>query len=393
MRLLNILLQKPNTLKLNSIIYYSLFFVVIAFTNCGEVPPAAINQIRPKPKVVQYDYSDTTLFRQIDTFFENRFQSKLFNGVALFAKDGKVVYHKAFGYSNFNTKDSLQLDDAFQLASVSKTITAVAVLKLVQDSLVGLEQNVRDFIPNFPYKDITIRQLLSHRSGLANYMYFVDNVWDNKDSSITNDDVITIMQRDTPACYYPSNTRYFYCNTNYALLASIIEKASGDSYESYINKTIFQPLGMDNAFVYNRNTQPKIPQEVLGYNGIYRQKENHYFNGVVGDKGVYASVLDLFKFDQALYDNDFIDSTILAAAFSPQHPDLNRRNRDNYGLGWRIQQPSEFGEVVYHSGWWKGFKTYFIRMIDKKQTIIVLTNVTRGGYLDREQMQRLLTQD
>ncbi|MFK7948351.1 MAG: serine hydrolase domain-containing protein [Saprospiraceae bacterium] len=375
---------------LNISVLICLTFITIFFSNCGETPQATI--IKFQPKAVEYDYSDSTLFKKIDVFFQKRYQAKRFNGVALFAKNGKIVYHKAFGLSNFSTKDTLQLDDAFQLASVSKTITAVATLKLVQDSLIQLDENVQDFIPNFPYDSITVRHLLSHRSGLANYMYFADKIWENRDSSITNNDVLTIMQRDTPNYYYLPDVRYFYCNTNYAILASIIEKVTHDTYENYLDKTIFKPLKMENAFVYNRNTQPEIPQEVIGYNAIYRQKENSYFNGVVGDKGIYASVMDLFKFDQALYETDFIDSTLLAEAFSPQHPDLTRRNRDNYGLGWRIQQPSAFNQVVYHNGWWKGFKTYFIRMIGTNQTIIVLTNVTRGGYLDRMELQGLLTQ-
>ena len=374
----------------NTFLFSCLIFIIISLSNCDETPQATI--VKFQPKVVEYDYSDSTLFNRIDTFFGKRHQAKRFNGTVLFAQSGKIVYHKAFGYSNFNTKDTLQIDDAFQLASVSKTITAIVTLKLVQDSLIQLDQNVQDFIPNFPYDSITIRHLLSHRSGLANYMYFADKIWENKDSSITNNDVLTIMQRDTPDYYYLPDVRYFYCNTNYTILASIIEKVTNDTYENYLDKHIFQPLNMENAFVYNRNTQPKIPQEVLGYNGIYRQKENHYFNGVVGDKGIYASVMDLFKFDQALYESDFIDSTLLAEAFTPHNPDLTRRNRDNYGLGWRIQNTLEFGEVVYHSGWWKGFKTYFIRMIDKNQTIIVLTNITRGGYLNRMEMQGLLNQ-
>ena len=375
-------------MKSNIIIFSWLIFIIIFLSNCGESPQATI--IKFQPKVVEYDYSDSTLLNRIDAFFGNRYQAKRFNGTVLFAKNGKIVYHKAFGYSDFNTKDTLQIDDAFQLASVSKTITAVAVLKMVEDSLINLEQFVQDFIPNFPYDSITVRHLLSHRSGLPNYMYFVDKIWENKDSSINNNEMLAIMQRDTPDYYYLPDVRYFYCNTNYAILASIIEKVTNDTYESYLNERIFKPLNMENAFVYNRNTQPNIPEEVIGYNGIYRQKENHYFNGVVGDKGIYASVLDLFKLDQALYESDFINQDLLAEAFSPHNPSLTRRNRDNYGLGWRIQKPSEFGEVVYHSGWWKGFKTYYIRMLDKKSTIVVLTNVTKGGYLNKITLQRLL---
>ena len=103
---------------------------------------------------IQYNYSDSTLFDRIDYFFGNRYRAKQFNGVALFAKDGQIVFHKAFGFSNFNTNDSLQTDDAFQLASVSKPITAIAILRMVEDSLIHLEQTVQDFIPDFPYQNI-----------------------------------------------------------------------------------------------------------------------------------------------------------------------------------------------------------------------------------------------
>lgn len=374
-------------MKSNISIFSWLIFIVIAIIGC-EIPPQT-PIVTFTPKAIEYDYSDSTLSYRINSFFEQRYKAKAFNGVALFAQNGKIVYHKAFGFSDFSTKDSLKVDDAFQLASVSKPITAIAVLQLVQDSLVRLEQNVQDFIPEFPYDNITVRQLLSHRSGLSNYMYFVDDIWENKDSSITNNGMLTIMQQDTPKPYYSPDVRYWYCNTNYAILASIIERATNKTYENYMNEHIFQPLRMENAFVYNRNTHPDLPKEVIGYNSIYRRKENSYLNGVLGDKGIYASTMDLYKLDRALYENDFIDQNLLAEAFSPNHPDLTRRNRDNYGLGWRLQQPSEFGEVVYHCGWWKGFKTYYIRMIEKDQTIVVLTNVTRGGYLDRPTLQGL----
>ena len=359
------------------------------FTSCNntdkEVPTGS-------PKLffdIQADSSQEELAQRIDTFFEKRYFAKRFNGVALFAKQGKIVYHKAFGMSNFSTKDSLKIDDAFQLASVSKTITAIAILKLIENQQLRLEDTLQQFFPNFPYQNITIRHLLSHRSGLGNYMYFIDKVWANKDSSISNDQMIAFMELDSPMVYYPPNVRYHYCNTNYALLASVIEKVSQQTYEAFIQEHIFTPLEMENAFIYNRNNQSQLPQSVIGYNGIYRAKENIYLNGVIGDKGVYASAMDLLKLDQGLYNEDFIDQDILHEAFSSQNPDLTRRNRDNYGLGWRIQKSSEMGKVVYHSGWWKGFKTYFIRMLDKDQTIIVLTNVTRGGYLDRKAMQEL----
>ncbi len=359
----------------------------ILIQNCQNDKEPILSQ-SPIP-TLSYDYSNEKLWQKIDTFFANRFRAKRFNGTVLFAQNGKIVYQKAFGFSNFKTKDSLEVNDAFQLASVSKTITAIAILKLIERQQLRLSDTVQYFFPNFPYSGVTVRHLLSHRSGLPNYMYFVDKIGADKNSSVSNADIIQIMARDTPKVYYSPDVRYHYCNTNFAILASIVEKVSGQTYEDFLQKEIFTPLNMESAFVYNRTTTPQLPKEVIGYNAIYRVKENIYLNGVVGDKGVYASVLDLYKLDQALYDSTFIAPQILETAFTPHNPDLTRRNRDNYGLGWRIQQAPEFGKVVYHSGWWKGFKTYFIRMIDQKQTIIVLTNVTKGGYLDRKAMQGL----
>lgn len=345
-----------------------------------------------------YDYSDDVLYHRIDTFFEKRYRQGRFNGTVLMAKNGVVVYQQSFGFSNFSTKDSLHTEDAFQLASVSKTITAAAVLKLVEDGKIILDADFKMYFPNFPYDGVTIRYLLSHRSGLPNYMYFADKVWENKDSSITNADVMAIMQRDTPQPYFSPDVKYHYCNTNYALLASLIEQASGVTYEEYLQKEIFEPLGMQTAFVFNRNHSPKLPQEVLGYNTRLQLKENSYLNGVVGDKGIYASIYDLYKLDLGLRDTTFIAAQLMNEAYQPQHPERLKRQRDNYGLGWRIQfanewsEPrfSEVGEVVYHGGWWKGFRTYFIRLIDKNACIVVLSNTTRGGYLNRKQLQHLL---
>lgn len=341
---------------------------------------------------IEYDTSQAhkKILFQIDTFFSKRHKQNQFNGVALFAKDGKILYHKAFGYADFSSKRLLDKNDAFQLASVSKTITAVATLQLIEDYQLSLEDTLQQYFPNFPYSNITIRQLLSHQSGLPNYMYFVDDVFTAKDSSISNDFMLTIMERDRPKPYFLPNTRYHYSNTNYALLANLIEKVSGQSFENFVKQHIFEPARMDSAFIYNKNKQPQIPQNVIGYNGIVREKENHYQNGIIGDKGVYASALDLFKFDLALSNGELVRPDLLKQAYFPYDERLNRLQRDNYGLGWRIQYLPDYGKVVYHGGWWKGFKSYYIRMLDKRQTIIVLTNVTKGGYLNKVELQKLM---
>lgn len=340
-----------------------------------------------------YDTLNNPLTRNIDTFFKKRHQQRRFNGVALFASEGKIIYHKAFGLANFSTKDSLKPTHAFQLASVSKPLTALGVLKLSEQKRLQLDTVVQAYIPSFPYENISIRFLLTHRSGLPNYMYFVDKIWEDKSKPVSNQEVLNIMVRDTPKIYALPDRYYNYSNTNYAVLASVIEKVSGMTYEAFMQRHIFTPVGMDSTFVYNKNTQAEFPKPVIGYNAIYRQKENIYQNGVVGDKGIYASALDLYKLDRALVKGLVLSPEIQEIAYEPQHADLTRRHRDNYGLGWRLQKEPYFGKVVYHGGWWKGFKTYFIRLLDRDQTIVILTNVTRGGYLNRMLIQQLMNPD
>ena len=161
-----------------------------------------ISSSQPINPVIEYDSTNRLLEYRIDTFFSKRFKAKRFNGVALFADKGKIVYHKAFGMANFSEQRLLKKSDAFQLASVSKTITSIATLQLVDKGKLRLEDTLQQFFPGFPFEKITIQQLLSHQSGLANYMYFVDKVYERKDSAISNEHMLTIMQRDTPQPYF-----------------------------------------------------------------------------------------------------------------------------------------------------------------------------------------------
>lgn len=376
---------------MNSCFKFLIFSLLFIYASCNQSKTSLTDaSSKSITSTIEYDSTNTELAYKIDTFFSNKFKSKCFNGVALFADKGKIVYHRAFGMADFKTNKVLKKNDAFQLASVSKTITAIAILQLVEQEKLRLEDTLHQFFPKFPFDNITVQQLLSHQSGLANYMYFVDEVFEAKDSSISNENMLAIMQRDTPKPYFQPNTRYHYCNTNYALLALLIEKTSGQSYETYLDEHIFKPAQMNQSFVYNKNIQKNLPKEVIGYNAIYREKENHYQNGIVGDKGIYASALDLFKLDRALSNEELVSKDLLEKAYTPLDARLSRLKRDNYGLGWRIQEDQTFGKVVYHGGWWKGFKSYYIRLLDKDQTIIVLTNVTKGGYLNKMEMQQLL---
>ncbi|MEJ2637740.1 MAG: serine hydrolase [Calditrichia bacterium] len=325
---------------------------------------------------------------KIDSFFTARNKRGLFNGAVLVAEKGRVVYEKAFGYADFRKKTPLAPDSSFQLASVSKPLTATAVLMLAEEGRLGLEDDVRKFFPKFPYENVTVRLLLTHRSGLPDYMYFADKYWRDRHTPISNADVIRMMITRRPDRYYEPNRRYNYSNTNYCLLAAIIEKVSGMTFPQFMRTRIFKPLHMDDSWVYEKTEDSRIPAGVTGYNRRGRRAENSYLNGVVGDKGIYSTVEDLYKFDQALNEGRLVSASALAEAYKPAHPDL--RIWDNYGFGWRINAADPAHKIIYHTGWWKGFKTYFIREIDDRKTIIVLTNSARIGFIPVRTLESLL---
>jgi CubicO group peptidase (beta-lactamase class C family) len=317
---------------------------------------------------------------KIDSFFTTKYRYRAFNGTVLIGEKGRIVYENAFGFANFKKKDSLKTNSIFQLASVSKPLTSFAVLMLYDQGNLDLEDDVQKYFPGFPYENITIRMLLSHRSGLPEYMYFADKLWPSRTKPISNKDVLNLMIKFKPYKYYDPGKRYNYSNTNYCLLVLIIEKVSGMSFEKFMKSQIFEPLGMNDSYVlrYEDIKEHGIENVVVGYNKRGRRAENSYLNGVVGDKGIFSTVEDLFKWDTAIYQDRLVSEKTMEEAFKPAHKDL--RPNDNYGFGWRINE-NDGDKIVFHSGWWKGFRTYYIRKLSQQKTIIVLTNTARYNFI------------
>lgn len=325
---------------------------------------------------------------KIDSFFTDWYEKGIFNGTVLIAEEGRIVYENAFGYADFRKKDSLRVNTPFQLASVSKPLTAAAVLMLYEDAKLSLDDDIRTFFPQLPYKDVTIRLLLTHRSGLPDYLYFADQYWPDRSVPLTNQDVIDLMVLYHPPIYYLPDHRYNYSNTNYALLAAIVEKVSGMDFGEFMKTNIFKPLGMRNSFVYNMGRHPHLPDGAVGYNRIGRPAANSYLNGVVGDKGIFSTVEDLLLFDRALYEGRLVRPSTLTLAYQPAHKDLYKY--DNYGFGWRINASRKKNKIVYHTGWWKGYKTYFIRELGEEKTVIVLTNSARLPFIPVRLLENLI---
>lgn len=317
---------------------------------------------------------------KIDTFFQIMHKRFGFNGTVLVAQYGKVIYTGAYGYSNLTTKDTLTPQTPFQLASVSKQFTAVAVMQLKERGLLNYDDPVYKFIPGFPYDStITIRMLLTHRSGLPNYIYTLEKYAD-RTRPMSNSEVVEKLLLYKPAPYGFPDRRFQYNNTNYALLANIVERLSGKSFRQYADENLFRPLGMASTFVSD-GTDDRVTTAATGYTGSRRSLRLDYLDGVTGDKGVYSTVEDLFKWDRGLYTEKIIKQATLNEAFLPAHADANLITK-NYGFGWRLQKLPDDQWLTFHTGWWHGFKNYFMRNLQDQTTIILLSNVA-NSYLSK----------
>jgi CubicO group peptidase (beta-lactamase class C family) len=320
--------------------------------------------------------SAQALGNQLDSIFSFLHQKRGFNGTVLFTKYDEVIFKGAFGYKDLAQKQPLKIETAFQLASVSKQFTAMAIMMLEEQGKLGYDDLIQQFIPNFPYEGITIRQLLSHRSGLSNYTYFSDQLWPDLSIPITNDDVINLMVEHQPMVYFQPNTKFDYSNTGYFLLASIVERASGMSFTTFLNKNIFGPLEMNNTFTFSNY----LPSDnvAIGHSSNRRKRKSDYLDFVLGDKGLYSTVEDLYKWDQALYTNKLINIKNLDEALT-SFVQNGKMGKDNYGFGWRIKVLKNGDVVWYHGGLWHGYNTYLLRNPKDHSAIIILSNVANGS--------------
>lgn len=315
-------------------------------------------------------------------FIDSSINKKVFNGSILIAKNGVIVYEEYMGYKNLRTKDTLTPQTPLQIASTSKTMTAAAVLQLVQQGKLSLDATVAEFFPGFPYPDISVKMLLNHRSGLPEYLYFFEKHGWNRNAYATNNDVINGLMTWKPGRASRANTRFDYCNTNFALLASIVEKVSGVSFPQYMKEYIFEPLHMNHTFVF---TMADTARAAPSYNWNGSEWPLDFSDGVYGDKNVYSTPQDLLKWDQALYTEQVVSKQLLDSAFTPyshEKPGLH-----NYGLGWRLLVYPHGKKVVYHNGRWHGFNSAFTRLTDEQVTIIMLVNkFNRGIYQTARKM-------
>lgn len=335
-------------------------------------------------------YAQNNYTEKFDAFMQKQVTENDFNGNVLVAKNGKIIYQKSLGYADFNTKRLLNDSSVFELASVSKQFNAMGILLLVQKGKIKLSDSLRKFFPQLPYHNITIKNMLTHTSGLPAYDDEMAPKWDHKKIAFNND-VINFLATEKPAIHFQPGTNWEYSNTAYVLLASIIEKVSGQTFKDYMNKNIFIPLGMTHSGIYNtrRSLKEIITNYAYGYvysdslkkyvlpDSLPEFDEVYYLDGVEGDGVVNCTTLDLLKWENALKVHLLLNEKLQEEMLSPQSL-CDTILKTSYGYGVFVGN-DEHGNYIGHRGSWPGYGTYLLHYPENDITIIVLRNNLVGG--------------
>lgn len=343
----------------------SLFFIGLLACNAKKAPVTATVRMQ--------EYLDS-----LSKYFR-------FNGNVLVAENGTVIFKKSYGFARLETGQLLNDSSVFELASVSKQFTATAILLLKNSNKLALTDPLTKYFPGLPYKTVTIYHMLTHTSGLPDYEEAMNKKWD-KTKIAFNKDVISFLEKEKMPLLFTPGTRWEYSNTGYVLLASIVEKVSGQPFKDFMAQHIFQPLQMNHTLIYNtrRSLKDTIANYAYGYeysdslkqyimpDSAAAMKYVIYLDGIQGDGVVNSTTGDLLKWDRSVKAH-----TLLGAA--TQNEMLGRQAladtaaKSYYGFGVFTDSTS-LGTILSHSGQWPGYCTYLLRNADKDQTIIVLSN-------------------
>ena len=316
--------------------------------------------------------------------FISEMKSKGFTtGNILVYENSEVVFQSSDGLRSIDPIDSLSLNSQFRLASVSKQFTGVAIMKLKQSGNLDYDQKVSTILTDFPYDNITIRNLLLHTSGLADYEKIIEENFIPQDPIkrylLGNNEILKIFFDVNPDLNFQPGEQWEYSNTGYMILASVVEKVSKQHFRDFLKENIFEPLGMSNTTLYNyqEGIDPNMPNRVFGYQKALNQKDyklNDYdiVNDVRGDGGIYSTLNDLYKWNMALVNYKVLPKKYLDEAWS--WGTLNNGERTRYGFGWKFLKDKKKPKTVFHAGGWVGFGTYLFNEIDTKSGYIVLTN-------------------
>lgn len=303
-----------------------------------------------------------TTAQQLDTLFQHYIDSSGFSGTVLVADSSGLIYSQAVGYQDFASERPMKLATAFYLASLSKSIHAAAVMYLADQGRLRFVDTLSHYLPDIPFAErITIQQLLTHTHGLPDYYGFMETF-----PGMTNADVLKAI-RTIDSLDFEPGTQFSYSNTGYALLVATVEAITGERYAEFMQRTFFDPIGMRRTVTFDERAD-LVPNRAVAINS-QGESDNYQFR-TVGGGGIFSTIEDLYRWDQALRSEKYIRAEILQQAYQPT--ELQDGTFHPYGFGWIISE--EFPGYVYHTGSLNGFRNYIGRWLGEQKLLIVLSN-------------------
>jgi CubicO group peptidase (beta-lactamase class C family) len=333
--------------------------------------------------------------QRLDSLFNSLYSYRQINGNVLIAEKGNIIYKKSFGYADIEKKILNNDGSEFTLASISKVFTSTAILQLRDKGKLTLDDPFVKFFHDFPYPDITIRNLLSHTSGLPDYDLYEEQINKNPDKIFSNKDILPSLKNWKEPLHFKPGENWEYSNTNFCLLALLVEKLSGFEFKKYIQKYIFTRAEMNNTYFQTDAVNKLDIQKAINYEypWLFSSKQENVDNlpkyrwrlynasGFVGQGNIITTTEDLLKFDHALYSGKIIKPSTLAEAYTPTKLKTGENafagiglGKASYGLGWFILEDTTSGKIVWHTGGQPGGLGIFVRNISKKQTVIIFDN-------------------
>lgn len=314
--------------------------------------------------------------KKLDSLLKSVYADDLPGASIAIVHEGKVIFKSSYGVSQIHSNEKISSSTNFNIASLTKQFTAMAILQLVEKNELSLSDKLSRFFPEMNPKVadlITIKQLLTHSSGIPDHYDYTDtkNLHHAHDSDVLN------AIKNADSTYFIPDSRFRYSNTAFCLLALIIEKTSGLSYSSYLQKNIFLPAGMKHSTVWNEYAsvfQPASGYEYDKAENKFRrsQGEENVFFSTEGDGGIYTSVEDYLKWFNALQSGKVFSKKIVDEARSMQFS-IHENKELGYGYGWFIDN-SDTSKKVYHSGSNGGFRSFSFTIPAQNTLIAIFSN-------------------
>ena len=377
--------------KFSPIFVFSLFLLLISCKNKSENKTQASEFTTHLPNFGNVNLDDAfkndkkqTLERKNTVNFINGYYHKIWegsdlSGSFLVAKGDDILYENYRGFAREGNQNPIDRNTALHVASVSKTMTAMAMMKLIEAGKVNLSDKLTQFFPGFPYPAVTVKTLLNQRSGLPKYEYFITQVKPVPEELskvfISNQDILNMILKYKPELARETDTGFMYCNTNYALLALLIEKITETPFPQAMKEMVFDPLKMKNTYIFQEKDIPTASQSF--YYGGNKLHPLDRLDLIFGDKNVYTTPRDLLNFSKAMYSKDFLKPELMKMVFEPYSNE--KLGQNNYGLGFRMKIFENGEKLTYHNGWWHGTNSVFAHLLKSKVTIIAIGNKYSGN--------------